>query len=106
MAALASFPCFDDKPARVHDQVSQFNEVTPELVQKTAQEYLRSTNRTVIELQPAPKDAATPAKNQWARRIQMNKTMQKLGLLAIEGSILGITPPVAQKHSPPQSGPP
>jgi predicted Zn-dependent peptidase len=64
MDLLASFALFDDNPARVNDLVSQFNKVTPELVQKTAQEYLRSTNRTVIELQPAPKDAATPAKNQ------------------------------------------
>ena len=64
MDLLASFALFDDNPARVNDLVSQFNKVTPELVQKTAQEYLRSTNRTVIELQPAPKDAAAPAKNQ------------------------------------------
>src|SRR5882757_1108181 len=64
MDLLASFALFDDNPARVNDLVSQFNKVTPELVQKTAQEYLRSTNRTIIELQPAPKDAAAPAKNQ------------------------------------------
>src|SRR5260221_13693454 len=36
----------------------------------------------------------------------MNKIMQKLGLLAIMGSILGITPAVAQKQSPPEGGPP
>src|SRR5258707_272632 len=36
----------------------------------------------------------------------MNKTMQKLGLLAIVGSILGITPAVAQKQSAPEGGPP
>src|SRR5260221_5017942 len=64
MDLLASFALFDDNPARVNDLESQFNKVTPELVQKTAQEYLRSTNRTVIELQPSPKDAAAPAKNQ------------------------------------------
>jgi zinc protease len=64
MDLLASFALFDDNPARVNDLVSQFNKVTPELVQKTAQEYLRSTNRTIIELQPAPKDAGAPAKNQ------------------------------------------
>src|SRR5579862_5802707 len=64
MDLLASFALFDDNPARVNDLVGQFNKVTPELVQKTAQEYLRSTNRTIIELQPAPKDAAAPAKNQ------------------------------------------
>jgi hypothetical protein len=48
----------------VNDLVGQFDKVTPELVQKTAKDYLRSTNRTVIELRPAPKDAAAPAKNQ------------------------------------------
>src|SRR5258708_31578099 len=36
----------------------------------------------------------------------MNKIMQKLGLLAIMGSILGITPALAQKQSPPEGGPP
>jgi zinc protease len=64
MDLLASFALFDDNPAKVNDLVEQFNKVTPELVQKTAQEYLRPGNRTIIELQPAPKDAAAPAKNQ------------------------------------------
>lgn len=36
----------------------------------------------------------------------MNMTMKKLGLLAITGSILGITPALAQKQSPPEGGPP
>jgi zinc protease len=65
MDLLASFALFDDDPARVNSLVAQFDKVTPEIIQKTAQEYLRPTNRTVIELQPAPKDAAgAPAKNQ------------------------------------------
>jgi zinc protease len=64
MDLLASFSLFDDNPARVNDLITQFNKVTPELVQKTAHDYLRSTNRTIIELQPTPKDAAAPAKNQ------------------------------------------
>jgi predicted Zn-dependent peptidase len=65
MDLLASFALFDDDPARVNSLVAQFDKVTPEMIQKTAQEYLRPTNRTVIELQPAPKDAAgAPAKNQ------------------------------------------
>ena len=64
MDLLSSFALFDDNPGRVNDLVAQFNKVTPELLQKTAQEYLRSSNRTIIELQPAPKDAAAPAKNQ------------------------------------------
>jgi len=64
MDLLSSFALFDDNPGRVNDLVAQFNKVTPELLQKTAQEYLRSTNRTIIELEPTPKDAAAPAKNQ------------------------------------------
>jgi len=65
MDLLASFALFDDDPARVNSLVGQFDKVTPELIQKTAQEYLRPGNRTVIELQPAPKAAAdAPAKNQ------------------------------------------
>jgi zinc protease len=65
MDLLASFALFDDDPGRVNALVPQFEKVTPELVQKTAREYLRPTNRTVIELQPAGKDAAAaPAKNQ------------------------------------------
>jgi predicted Zn-dependent peptidase len=66
MDLLASFALFDDNPAKVNDLVAQFDKVTPEIVMKTAQEYLRSANRTVVEVQPAPKakDAETPAKNQ------------------------------------------
>ncbi|HKE07311.1 MAG TPA: pitrilysin family protein [Candidatus Acidoferrum sp.] len=64
MDLLSSFALFDDNPGRVNDLVAQFNKVTTEFLQKTAQEYLRSSNRTIIELQPTPKDAAAPAKNQ------------------------------------------
>jgi zinc protease len=65
MDLLASFALFDDDPARVNALVAQFESVTPEQVRKTAQEYLRPTNRTVVALQPAPKAGAeVPAKNQ------------------------------------------
>jgi zinc protease len=64
MDMLASFALFDDDPARINSLNAKFDQVTPELVMKTAKEYLRPGNRTVIELQPAPKDAATPAKGQ------------------------------------------
>ncbi|HJY88810.1 MAG TPA: pitrilysin family protein [Candidatus Acidoferrum sp.] len=65
MDLLASFALFDDDPARVNTLVSQFEKVTSEEVQKTAQEYLRPTNRTIVTLEPAPKTAAeAPAKNQ------------------------------------------
>ena len=61
MDLLASFSLFDDDPARVNTLEARFDAVTPELIQKTAQEYLRPGNRTVIELKPAPKAAAPAA---------------------------------------------
>jgi hypothetical protein len=39
-----------------------FDKVTPALIQATAREYLRPTNRSVLLIQPAPAAAATSAK--------------------------------------------
>ena len=53
---------FDDNPARVNALMSEYQKVTPALIQKTAQEYLRPENRTVLLIQPqAPAPAAAPA---------------------------------------------
>ena len=52
---LASFALFDDNPARINTLDAKFEQVTPDLVLKTAQQYLRPGNRTVIELEPKPK---------------------------------------------------
>jgi len=61
---LASFALFDDNPARVNTLVGQFEKVTPELIQKTAREYLRPENRTVLIREPKAAEApAAPAKN-------------------------------------------
>ena len=49
---LASFALFDDNPARVNDIESQFRKITPALIQETAREYLRPTNRTVLAIEP------------------------------------------------------
>jgi zinc protease len=49
---LCSFALFDDNPARVNSIESQFHKVTPALIQKTAQEYLRAGNRTILVLEP------------------------------------------------------
>jgi predicted Zn-dependent peptidase len=57
---LASFALFDDRPQRINDIEQQFDAVTPELVKKAAAEYLRPTNRTVLQVVPAP--AATAQK--------------------------------------------
>jgi predicted Zn-dependent peptidase len=49
---LASFALFDDNPARINDLETQFRKVTPALIQKTAEEYLLPTNRTILVIQP------------------------------------------------------
>ncbi|HEX2836422.1 MAG TPA: pitrilysin family protein [Thermoanaerobaculia bacterium] len=49
---LASFALFSDDPAKINHIESEFSRVTPELIQKTAQEYLRPTNRTVLTVVP------------------------------------------------------
>ena len=59
---LCSFALFDDNPARVNTLETEFRKVTPALIQKTAQEYLRSSNRTVLVLEPKTGDTqAKPA---------------------------------------------
>jgi zinc protease len=45
---LACFALFDDQPAKINEIEANFRKVTPALIQKTAKEYLRSTNRTVV----------------------------------------------------------
>jgi predicted Zn-dependent peptidase len=52
MDLLASFALFDDHPERINTIEQEFRKVTPELIQKTAQEYLRPTNRTVLTINP------------------------------------------------------
>ena len=49
---LASFALFDDDPARINQIEAQFKKVTPALLQKTAQEYLRPGNRTILIIEP------------------------------------------------------
>lgn len=48
---LASLAIYDDKPSRINDFEASMMQVTPEIIQKTAQEYLRSTNRTILVLE-------------------------------------------------------
>jgi predicted Zn-dependent peptidase len=59
---LCSFSLFDDNPARVNSIEAQFRKVTPALIQKTAREYLRSGNRTILEVEPKNAQAAAPHK--------------------------------------------
>ncbi len=48
---MASFSLFDDDPAPINSIETNLRAVTPELIQKTAQEYLRPTNRTILTIE-------------------------------------------------------
>lgn len=50
---LASMALFDDNPQKINQLEAEFRKVTPELIQKTARGYLRTTNRTVLTIEPA-----------------------------------------------------
>jgi zinc protease len=52
---LASYALFDDDPEMVNRLEDEFRKVTPELIQKTAREYLRPENRTILEIVPKKK---------------------------------------------------
>jgi predicted Zn-dependent peptidase len=49
---LASFALFDNDPARINTIEAQIAAVTPELILKTAGEYLRPTNQTLLTVNP------------------------------------------------------
>ncbi len=45
---LACYALFDDKPDNINQIEANFRKVTPALIQATAKEYLRKTNRTIV----------------------------------------------------------
>jgi zinc protease len=47
---LASFALYDDDPGKINRIESEFRKVTPELIRRTAWEYLRPENRTLLTL--------------------------------------------------------
>jgi predicted Zn-dependent peptidase len=49
---LASFALFDDDPSRINTIETEFKKVTPQLIAKTVKEYMRSTNRTILIIDP------------------------------------------------------
>jgi len=55
---LASFAIFDNEPGRINRLEAEFAKVTPELIQRTAREYLRRENRTVYTIVPGARPAA------------------------------------------------
>ena len=52
---LASFALFDNDPSRINRLEAEFRKVTPALMQRTLQEYLRPTNRTLLIVNPLAK---------------------------------------------------
>ncbi|HEU5260671.1 MAG TPA: pitrilysin family protein [Gemmatimonadales bacterium] len=56
---LAAFALFDDAPARINRLEAEFDRVTPALIQRTAREYLRPSNRTILTVTPAAQPAGT-----------------------------------------------
>lgn len=57
---LASFALFDDNPAAINEIESALDQVTPELILQTAQEYLRKTNRTILTIEPERAEVVRP----------------------------------------------
>ena len=49
---LASFALFDDNPSRINTLEDEFKKITPEVVKRTVDEYLRPTNRTILLIEP------------------------------------------------------
>ncbi|MEC7824594.1 MAG: pitrilysin family protein [Pseudomonadota bacterium] len=58
---LASFALFDNDPNKINELEANFKQVTPELIIRTAKEYLRPTNRTVLTVTPGEDPATQPA---------------------------------------------
>ncbi len=54
---LACFALFDNDPTKINQIEANFRKVTPALIQQTAKDYLRSTNRTVVIINPEKKEA-------------------------------------------------
>jgi zinc protease len=57
---LASFALFDDDPSRINRLEAEFAKVTPEVLQRTAREYLAPTNRTILTVVPGAAPGAAP----------------------------------------------
>jgi zinc protease len=49
---LACFALFDDDPSRINTLEDEFRKVTPDVIRKTVKEYLRTTNRTIVIVDP------------------------------------------------------
>ena len=60
---LASFALFHDDPSLINHLEEKFRAVTPQLIQKTAHEYLAPTNRTILIIEPKAEARPDSAKS-------------------------------------------
>jgi predicted Zn-dependent peptidase len=56
---LACFALFDDDPTLVNRLEDEFAKVTPAQIQRTADQYLARSNRTILTVEPKPEAPAT-----------------------------------------------
>ena len=49
---LATLALFDDDPGRINSIENEFRKITPDIIKKTVEEYLRPTNRTILIVDP------------------------------------------------------
>jgi predicted Zn-dependent peptidase len=49
---LCSFALFDNDPERINTLEEEFEDISPEQLLKTTEDYLRNTNRTILRLNP------------------------------------------------------
>jgi zinc protease len=55
---MACFALFDDDPSGIDSLEADFRKVTPQLIERTAREYLRKTARTVLLIEPGADSSA------------------------------------------------
>ena len=60
---LASFALFDDNPQEINQIEANFRKITPALLQKTAQDYLRPENRTILLVEPKAEEKKAEPKS-------------------------------------------
>jgi predicted Zn-dependent peptidase len=60
---LASFALFDDDPTLVNRLEDEFAKISPAQIQRTAEQYLRRTNRTILTVEPKPDTPAAGSEN-------------------------------------------
>ena len=97
---LASFALFDDDPARINRLEEEFAKVTPDVVRKTAQEYLRSEQQNGLCDQTGEEGCRQ-------RRAAMTRCVRKILTVGAALTLAAASAPAfaQQKEKPPAAGP-